>query len=298
MQDLPEKGRSLLARLQQGPNTSESPLYHSSLAQSDYSVLFTSNASELVRATRMTDFAALGALYMIRHGLELWLKCVIANHCLDQILRVLIREGALSFEELCSHDVMTIGRSKKARIANIAGLRRGLCVMRNTLVDGLGNPECWTKRISDYYANQALTFLRQHPSTPRQRIAIHYVPLVSDHNLEDLWTSAEPYVDGLRRGAQQHADDVGGGPPLELTRLEELVVFLHHLDPDGDALRYPFSLRGEWYAHQLRLSLEAIGTLARDLTESTRCFRDYRSDVYEHGTVDDPSGPLYFGRHP
>ena len=49
---------------------------------------------------------------------------------------------------------------------------------------------------------------------------------------------------------------------------------------------------------QRRLSLGAVGDLARDLTESTRCFSSYRSDVYVNGTVGDPSGPLYFGYHP
>ncbi len=31
--------------------------------------------------------------------------------------------------------------------------------------------------------------------------------------------------------------------------LDDLVAVISLLDPDGDALRYPFSIRQEWYDH-------------------------------------------------
>jgi hypothetical protein len=292
MNDMPSKGRTMMARLQQGTNISEPALYYSSLAQSEYSELFTSNASDLLKGgAGMTDFAVPGALYMIRHGLELWLKCVIANHRLDDLLRTLIREDAITFEELCVHERFRGWLTNP----NVTALRRGLCVLRNNLVDGLVRPDCWTKRISDRYANLALTLLRGNPSMPRNRIDVLYVPLIGGHDLQELWKLAQHYVDGIRIGAEQHADEFGGGPPLNQDSLEQLVTFLHHIDPDGDALRYPFSLRGEWHAHELRLSLDDLGHLARDLTESTRSFTGFRSDVYTHGTMEDPAGMLYFG---
>lgn len=292
--DFPDECRGLLARLHAGANVSEPALYPGSLAQTDYSVIFASNAGDLLRGgAGMTDFAVPGALYMIRHGLELWLKCILANHRLDQLLRLVVREPDLTFEDLPKHEHIRDWFSKQ----NVAAFRRGLCVMRNVLVDRLVRPDCWSKRTSDRYANQALKFLRDNPSTRRERIGDLYVPLIDGHNFLSLWNVAKPYVHDLRRGARQHAEEVGGGPPPEEDRLVELVTFLHHLDPDGDALRYPFSLRGDWHAHELRLSLDAVGDLARELTESTRCFRDYRSEVYVHGTVADPAGPLYFGYH-
>jgi hypothetical protein len=290
----PVEFRRLLASLQDGMDISEPALYQNSLAQSDYSVIFTSNASELVDNTAMTDFAVPGALYMIRHGLELWLKCILANRDLDRLLKLITQED-LSFDDLCAHDVMTAGRTVRLQNANAAALRRGLCIMRNVLEDGLRYPECRHKRMETRYADRALTFLRRNPSTPRKRLGVLYVPLIGGHELFRLWEQAEPYIHDLRRGAQHHAEDVGGGAPLELGHTKELCAFLHHLDPDGDALRYPFSLTGGWHDHQLRLSLKSVGKLARELTESTRSYTGYRGEVYVHTTVSDPMGPLYLG---
>lgn len=290
----PAQCQRLLAALQQGANISEPALYQNSLAQSDYSILFTSNASELVSGTNMTDFAVPGALYLIRHGLELWLKCILSNRDLDRLLKLVTRED-VSFDELCAHELMEHGRSGRLQKANASGLRRALCVMRNVLEDGLSYPECQRKRLETRYADRALSFLRQNPSTPRQRLGTLYVPVIDGHDLMTLWGEAEPYIHDLRPGARRHADEVGGGSPLELERTKELCVLLHHLDPDGDALRYPFSLSGTWHAHELRLSLKAVGELAEELTDSTRSYAGYRGEIYVHTTVEDPVGPLYFG---
>jgi len=284
--------RDLLASLQEGTDTSEPALYRNSLAQSDYSVHFTSNANELVTAADMTDFAVPGALYMIRHGLELWLKRILANRDLDRLLKLVMQED-LRFDELCAADIMTAGRSVRLQNANAAALRRGLCTMRNVLEDRLCYPECRQKRLETRYADRALALLRRSPSTPRLCLGTLYVPLIDGHELFRLWEEAEPYVHDLRPGAFRHAEEVGGGAPLEFGRTRELCDFLHHLDPDGDALRYPFSLSGAWHDHQLHLSVKAVGELAQELTESTRSYTGYRRDVYNHTTVSDPTGPLY-----
>ncbi len=231
---------------------------------------------------------------MIRHGMELWLKCVISNRYLDHLLKVLIR-SKLNFTELCGHEVMAAGRSKRDQKANRSLFKNALCIMRNVLLDNLAFPECRRRRLEERYADQALDYLRENPGTPRQRIGNLFVPVIGGHDLMDLWEIAECAVDGLYVGARQHERDVGDGPPLDLEHLRELCVLLHHFDPDGDALRYPFSIRGNWHTHEIRLSMSAIGKLASDLTASTMCFAGYRSDVYVHTTVEDPEGWLYTG---
>ncbi len=221
---------------------------------------------------------------MLRHGVELWLKCLIGNHQLDRWL-LLVTESRGTFDELC--DSLSMSNAKRK------AFKTALCVMRNVLVDGLTHPDCWNKRQDKRSANQALEYLRGHPKTPRSRIGQFYIPIVDGHDLENLWRQAEPYVVDLYKPAKWEAQRTDGCP-MKPEEYQELCILLHHWDPQGDALRYPFSMKGAWHSHRLRLNLDSIESLADRLSDSTLAYQSWRECVYTMTTVSDPQGDLYF----
>src|SRR4051812_39580396 len=109
----------------------------------------------MCRDVGMDDFRIFGALYQIRHGIELWLKCISRNVMIDRALASIFRPESSSFEEVVEATQQT---SKHAR----QQLRKAVCVLRNVLEDRVVFPDCHRVRIDDHWANKALAFMREH----------------------------------------------------------------------------------------------------------------------------------------
>jgi hypothetical protein len=167
--------------------------------------------------------------------------------------------------------------------------------MRSVLVDGVGYPACRQVRQDERDADDAVAFLRTNPETPRERVAVLWMPPIQGHRLMDLWAEAEPHVHDLRSGAEEHATETGGGPVMSVADLKAVCALFNHLDAFGDALRYPAALGGAWHLVAPRWSLSQTSALAGQLAETISLYRDYRSTAYQHSTVGDPDGALYFG---
>jgi hypothetical protein len=149
---LTPNAKALLARLQSGTNTANAPANIGAFAYSVLARAFLSNAQGLCRDEGLSDFRVYGALYALRHGFELMLKCIVRNDLMDTTLRVLMTAG-LSFDDVCRQ----LGANKKEK----ASLQHSLCVMRNVLEDRVTFPDCHTRK-------RGRRFCRTRPPIPQK----------------------------------------------------------------------------------------------------------------------------------
>ncbi len=273
-----------LAGLFSGQVLSLSPNCRGPCAQSTYARLHLQNAADLLRASYHLDFAVPGALFLLRQGLELWLKCIASNLELDEILALVVRERP-SFEELSKQDVITRERSKDVAKKNRHALSRGLCAFRSVHVDGLRAPEIWTKRNQGNFPDQSIQAVADRSDFSRELFGLFYVPLIGGHDLRRLWAVAKANISSRCLAINSYGSLCGCDEQMDLTLLDDLVEVLSRLDPDGDALRYPFSIRQEWHDQMPPMSkpwLEgAIGTtLSQIVNESGE-----RSQRYALSTI-------------
>jgi len=281
---LPAAAAALLHELQQGKSIAVPSVYSHSMAFSDHALLYADNAVALCRPDGMGDFRIFAALYSLRHGLELWFKCLLRNQEIDRFLAHVFRHTDQSFSEVCE----ARGLSRSERIP----FQRSLCSLRNIFEDGMRFPDSnpWSKRMEERWANKALVLLRGRPELNRSRFALSCQVRLPGHSLAALWAEAEHLVRSFHPSGGSY-DPWLDVPPPEVAPDEfaALVELLHHYDQDGDAFRYPSSLDGSWHHGLPHFGLKPLGELASRLTSTIRSVMEIRRVAYEHATISRPS---------
>lgn len=277
---IPPAAASLLRELQQGRNIAVPSVYAHSMAFSDHALLYLDNAVAFCRPDGVADFRVFAALYGIRHGMELWLKCLLRNQEIDRFLNHAFRQQQQSFAEVCE----ALGLTKKQKLP----FQRSLCCLRNTIEDGMGFPDSdpWSKRMEEAWAEKGLVVLRGHPDMDRAEFAAGCQVRLSGHSLMTLWTEAEHLVRSFHPsgGGYDPWIDIPA-PEVDPDQIRALVELLHHYDKDGDAFRYPASLNGSWHDGLPHLDLRALGELARRMVNTVRSVTSVRQVAYEEATV-------------
>lgn len=275
----------LLDQLRVGSNVAVPSPVTGSMAYSSFAQAYFSNAQSLCREDHMSDFRVYGVLYLLRHGLELMLKCIIRNNRIDEILHKLHTPG-LSFNDACNE--LALRRQEADQ------LRRSTCVMRNILEYKIPHPRCLIENMDSMSTEQSLDFLRRTPDTSRECFAQTWTGGEFGHDLAELWEKAAPTVSMFEGDAQRHAFEIGYPSPLTSTELEPIVALLSALDNGGDGFRYPSSMSGEWYPAAPSLSLEAVCELVEKLEDTCVVFESMRTECYSMSTVGHPT-PQYRG---
>jgi len=274
-----------LAELFSGGELSLSPNYPHSCVQSDYARIHLQNAADLLRASHHIDCAVPGSLFLLRQGLELWFKCIASNIELDEILHIIIHERPQSFTELSARGVFFHGRSQDVARKNQQALSRGLCAFRNLTVDKMRAPDMWTKRSQGDFPDQAIQALVTHSDFSRELFGRFYLPLIGGHELGPVWALAKSDMSQRVSAVDEFGRREGYDERLDLALLDDLVEVFALLDPDGDALRYPFSISQEWHDHMPPMSKSWLErTIDRVLSQVVN-ERGERSQRYAISTI-------------
>lgn len=278
---MPREAIALLDDLQHGSSLAVPSVRLDSLAFSHHAHLYFDNAAMLCRTRAMDDFRAFGALYQLRHGLELWLKCLLRNKMIDSFLASLYKEpGSPTLEGLA--DLLGLGSKEQQR-----ELRASLCAFRNVTIDRLPYPRCWEVRMEWRWAEKALIHLKDMGNEPRGSFAIFWRVSLPGHDLHALWKEIDAEVRDMHYSASRHGREAFDPMP-SVERIEAICTLLHHYDKDGDAFRYPISLGGKWHHGLPSLNIEAVGRLSSELANATGSFALLRSEVYGEARLRDP----------
>ena len=259
------RARQILAELTAGDGADIALLdvYPGIDAWTTHAIAYFSNASVLCDEPKAHDFAVFGALYCVRHGLELWLKWIIQKRVMDDVLAAL--RGGADLEELIR--VAQVGSSsRRERNERRSQLVRALCTIRNVEA-GLTHPACRQEAMSERFAIERLS---KGPAIRGSILSIAWPIPVHGHDLKELWAAAEDPIRGRYEdltetpelGEALHPDTIGG-----------ICALLGAIDPAGDGFRYPSSLEGDWYLHRPPINLRALGQLAESLEDSVRSYR-------------------------
>ena len=259
------KGRarmSLFERLQGGPSESvaEPSVYPCVDAFNDHAIAFLHCAATLCKERMAHDFAVFGALYCIRHALELWLKCIIQKRVLDSVVEA-VNSGAdvdalveITLDGLPDKERQRKRRSRREQVI------KALCVVRN-VENGLSFPLTHQRGINERSARARVA----QGKMPRKRLATAWPIPVDGHDLQELWGRAKPVLLAEYPGACANAASNGLKRPLDPSAIEEACELFSKWDADGDGFRYPSSLYGEWYVNLPSVNLKPLGQLARSL---------------------------------
>jgi hypothetical protein len=283
--ELTPNAKALLAELRNGANVANPPANIGEFAYSALAQAFFSNARGLCRDDGLSDFRVYGALYSLRHGLELMLKCIVRNDLMDTTLGALMTAGP-SFEDVCKKLGLEAREKKR--------LQQSLCTIRNVIEDKLTFPDIRTKNIDAASADRAVRFLQKNPNLPRDRFGIAWSSTAFGHDLSDLWAQATSTVEAMADDAKAIAQEIGFPPPLANAEIERIVELLAALDDGGDGFRYPSSLKGDWYVELPVVSLEALGSLVSKLESTCSVFESVRQHCYSMATIGHPT-PQYHG---
>jgi hypothetical protein len=285
--DLPENAKALLAKLQKGPNVAVPSVYVHCLAFSDHAQLYLDNAVSMCRQDGADDFRVFGVLYCLRHGLELWLKCLLRNRQIDLFLAEAFNEPGLDFEGLMS----SLGFKRKEK----RPFQRALCTMRNVLVDGISLPDQDPTRVRQEvrWANKGLDHLRATPELQRDRFAMLCPVRLPTHSLESAWEATADLVESFSDAGRGIGQQLDVQARVSSSEFEALVALLQHYDPNGDAFRYPVSLDGNWHGDLPPLSLDALRDLAERARDTVLFFQVVRHVAYERATVSKASPFLH-----
>lgn len=281
--EIPASASALLRQLQGGEDVAIPSIYLHSMAFSDHARLYFDNAAAISRPDGVGDFRVFAAMYSLRHGLELWLKCLLRNDLIDRFLAQVFAMPEAGFITLAEH----YGMSKKERVP----FQRSLCCLRNVLVDGIKFPEAdpWRQRMETRWADEALVYLRSKPRLPRSRFAMSCHVRLPGHDVKELWEAARSHAASFIAEGVSYAQRIAVPSPAsgveEIGALAELVAFY---DEDGDAFRYPSSLDGAWHAELPHLDLVRLGELATRMHDTVLCTSSLRSDAYDSATVSRP----------
>jgi len=281
--EIPALASALLRQLQGGENAAIPSVYVHSLAFSDHARLYLDNAATISRPDGVGDFRVFAALYSLRHGFELWLKCLLRNDLIDRFLEQVFAVPKANFTMLADG----LDLSKNERIP----FRRSLCCLRNVLIDGTKFPEedPWQQRMETRWADEALAYLRREPQLPRSRFAMNCHVRIAGHNVKELWAEARTHAASFIAEGEAYAQRIDVPSPAsrieEIGALAELVAFY---DEDGDAFRYPSSLDGDWHSELPHLDLVRLGELATRMRDTILCTTSLRSDAYANATISRP----------
>jgi hypothetical protein len=282
--ELSPPAEALLNRWRVGDNFSQPSPSVGPFTYSEHAMIFLSNAIRLCEDDGMSDFRVYGALYLLRHGLELMLKCWSRNVQIDEILCAIMRNG-LSFDAICEQLwTQADERRKKTPI-----LLHAVCAIRNHLQDGLRYPDVHKANIDERHANRALEYFRKNPALDRFYFAPMWPVASSGHKLPALWKESALIMDEFAEAAQRHAFEAGYPAPLTSSELEAIVELLAAMDDGGDGLRYPSSIFGAWYSEPPQLSLEALGDSAEGIKSTCQGFEDAREEAYSMSTFGSPT---------
>ena len=287
LHDTPELSASataLLQRWQTGENFSQPSPSFGPFAYSEHAEIFLSNAVRLCEDDGMSDYRVYGALYLLRHGLELMLKCWSRNPQIDHILRTMTGPG-LSFEAVCT----SLWPEARERRRKAPILLHAVCAIRNNLQDGLKHPEVHTVNVDDRHANAALEYFRANSGIDRFCFVPMWPVSSSGHNLPELWLESAPVMDSFIEAAQRSAVEAGMQAPLTSSDLTVIIELLAAMDDGGDGLRYPSSIGGTWYSDPPQLSLSALAVSAEAVRETCRAFEDAREEAYSLSTFGKPN---------
>jgi len=217
------------------------------------------NAATLCRGTHAHDFAIFGALYCIRHGLELWLKWITQKQILSRVLDAIHSEADLDAILVVAQDGCT-GKQKAARKEQLI---HALCVLRN-VEEGIVYPVCHEIDISEDFARKCLSSVEVN----EHRLALVWPISVHGHDLRALWTEASGFIEEGYPVARSEASYTGVGVPVHPDTIAAACELLSTWDPTGDGFRYPCSLSGDWYLELPPLNLAQLGNFAESM-EST-----------------------------
>jgi hypothetical protein len=262
---LDEGAQEILAELTTGDGADIALLdvYPGIDAWTTHAIAYFSNASALCDEPRAHDFAVFGALYCVRHGLELWLKWVIQKRVMEDVLASL--HCGADLNELIR--VAQVGSNdKRERKDRRIQLVRALCTIRNVEA-GLTHPACRKENISERFATERIS---NGPPISGSILSIAWPIPVHGHDLKELWAAAEDSV-RARYEALTEAPELGEA--MQPDAIAGICALLGAIDPAGDGFRYPSSLEGDWYLHRPAINLRALGQLAESLEDSVRSYR-------------------------
>lgn len=279
-----QKAKELLSRLQEGKNIAVPSIYIDPLAFSDHAHLYFENAAALCRApTNNNDFSIFSVLYNIRHGMELWLKCLLRNQLMDRFLTQTFQIPSATLEKISEK----LGLQKSHRIQ----FQQTLCCLRNVYVEGIKFPDAdpWAVNVGPSQANQGLEYLSEHPSLDRHRFALICRVQIGSHNLFKLWKEADHLIRSFHPNEMSLTPYYDGPAPGQTSdEVAEICHLLHSLDPGGDAFRYPATSKGHWHTHLPHFDLARLGTLAEGMANTVQSFEIIRDEAYNSATVSRP----------
>lgn len=247
-------------------------VYPNSMANFAHAEAFLDNAIHLCRNPDAPDFAIFGALLFIRHGLELWMKGMINNRMVDQIIDA-IADGVADVHGLGTR----LGLNKGQR----RNLVQTLCEALPALKTGVAVHDFHTVEVNEARAQEAVEFIRDNPHLERFRLDFAWCVHVPHHGLAGHWKVVEPLVREFHFDVAQQERTPGEWDPWSAEEVSSLVEFLDYYDPDGDAFRYPSSLSGEWRTSLPALSLHKLGDLASQLRDTVKSYEWFLTAEYE-----------------
>lgn len=280
--DLSPAAQSLLNELSNGDgkNIAVPSVYAGDMALATHAKAYLDIASQLCVQPRSHDFAVFGAFYGIRHGFELWLKCMVVNDMIDRALEA-IGDGAADLDAVAT----AAGPLDKKQRDH---LRRSLCVLRNVCEDEIVAPECFRENVSDGHAARAIAYVRQNGGKPRYTLGYAWSVPVPGHRLGLLWQRAQSTIRDLHAAVESSAQISGCGHPMTMERLASVIELFDKLDPDGDAFRYPSSLAGNWNTQLPCVSLLALGSLAEEIQETVLGYDSFMTESYSFSKLGSP----------
>jgi hypothetical protein len=280
-QPLSPAAEHLLERLQYGDgrDIGVPSVYAGAMAFSSHAEAYLGSAARLCEEPDAHDFCIFGALYGIRHGLELWLKCLVINSMIDAALDE-IAGGAASADAVA--ESLCLKKDQRRQLV------RSLCTLRNCCEDGLVYPNCINQNIDSTWADKAVRFIQGNGQLERYKFAIVWTVPVPGHDLLDLWRRIEQWVRELSAAVSAKAQTTGCGFPMSPDDLAAVCELIHWWDPGGDTFRYPSSLDGRWNADLPALNLKTLGSLARGLQETVLGYDNLLEESYTFSKLRSP----------
>ncbi len=148
----------------------------------------------------MADFRIFGALYCMRHGIELWLKAILQSETLDKVID----------EILGSHGtVKDIVSAAQLHSREVQPLERALCVFRNVWVDKLEYPDSQNCNIGEGWARRAIEAIRERGYLRKHELATLWCERDKEHGLSELWKRANGLVSQMAYDVAEHAQHAG-----------------------------------------------------------------------------------------
>lgn len=289
------EAKDLLERLKNGSKDIAVPsVYPGATGAMKHAKAFLSNACHLSRNGRKPDFQIFGVLYGLRHGVEIFLKCLYQNLRTDNLLVDAFRGAAL--DDLLTWLTETNEEDGKVQAKQLLA---ALSVIRNIDVDNIKAPFCWTKNQATMgdrrFADQGLRILQQNDQLPRYTLASLWTPACRTHNLLSVFDKVETSLRDMHRATTRNAEQVGVEQPVPVDTIAATCELFEHWDPNGHAIRYASSsgagsavtVHG-WNAHLPPLSLGALGELASELDGTVNAYDALLTVCYTHATLRSP----------